>query len=192
MHDGALDHPRAARVNVFHREIALHGRDRGDGLSHAAMVVPATAEQAGLVEMNMGVDETGQGEPAADVDLGRFAGKPGFDGGDTPAGDADIDRGGRRPGPGVAEDEVEGGFCVHRAAGWRSPNLAEGRPRGSSRLCAVLRPNCSKYVHAIWWADCRVRPSGEIAMSVAAKAEPKNDLSECPTPRWSRPISRRR
>ena len=92
MHDGALDHPRAARIHVFHREIALHRRDRGDRLSHAAMVVPAAAEQAGLVEVDVGVDEAGQGEPAADLDFGRFAGKPRLDGGDTPAGDADIDR----------------------------------------------------------------------------------------------------
>ena len=56
------------------------------------MVVPAAAEQAGLVEMDMRVDETGQGEPAADIDLGRLAGEVRFDGGDTPAGDADIDR----------------------------------------------------------------------------------------------------
>ena len=92
MHDGPLDHLRAARVNVFHREIALHGRDGGDGLRHAAMVVPAAAEQAGLVEVNMRVDETGQGKPAADLDLGRLAGEVGFDGGDTAAGNADIDR----------------------------------------------------------------------------------------------------
>ena len=32
VHDGALDHLGAARVDVLDREIALHGRDRGDGL----------------------------------------------------------------------------------------------------------------------------------------------------------------
>src|ERR1700756_3153883 len=32
-------------------------------------------------------------------------------------------------------------------------SLAEERGTGSSRLCAVYRPNCSKNVHAIWWAD---------------------------------------
>src|SRR5687767_3218344 len=53
------------------------------------------------------------------------------------------------------------------------PNLAEARPPGSSRLCAVLRLNCSKYVHAVRRADCNIPWSGEIAMSVAAKAEPE-------------------
>ncbi len=35
------------------------------------MIVPAAAEQARLVEMDVGVDEAGQSELAADVDLGR-------------------------------------------------------------------------------------------------------------------------
>src|SRR6267142_3819859 len=172
VHDGALDHFCAACIDVFHREIALHRCDRGNGLRHAAMIVPAAAEQAGLVQVNMGIDKAGQGELAADVDLGSFAGEAGFDGDDTPAGDADIDRFSRGPRPGVAKDQVEGGFGVHgtgQAGGY--PNLAEARSPGSPRLCAVLRPNCSKYVHAVWRADCSVVPSGEAAMSVAAKAE---------------------
>jgi len=113
MHDGALDHPRPARIDIFHREIALHGRDRGDSFGDAAMVVPAAAQQAGLVEVDVGVDEAGQGEPAADIDLGRLTGKPRFDRGNTPTGNADIDRDGRGPGSDVAEDEVEGRFRVH-------------------------------------------------------------------------------
>ncbi len=119
MHDGAFDHFCAARVDVFHREIALHRRDRGDGLGDAAMVVPAAAEQARLVQMNMRIDEAGQSEPAADVDLGRLAGEAGLDGDDAPAADADVDRGCRGSRPGVAEDEVEGRFRVHGdRAGW--------------------------------------------------------------------------
>ena len=116
----------------------------------AAMVVPAAAEQAGFVEMNMGIDEAGQRQFAADLDLGRFAGEAGLDGGDPPAGDADIDCFGRGPRPGVAEDQVEGGFGVHGTGqAGAGPNLAEARSPGSSRLCAVLRLNCSKYVHAV-------------------------------------------
>ena len=119
VHDGALDHLCAARIDVLDREIALHRRDRANGLADAAMVVPAAAEQAGLVEMDMGVDEAGQGEPAADIDLGRLAGKPRLDRGDPAAGYADIDRDGRGPRPGVAEDQVEGGLRAHGTElGW--------------------------------------------------------------------------
>ena len=60
VHDRALEHPRAARIDVLDREIALHRGDRLDGLADAAMVMAAAAEQAGLVEMDMGVDEAGQ------------------------------------------------------------------------------------------------------------------------------------
>jgi hypothetical protein len=38
------------------------------------VVVPAAAEQASLVQMNVGIDEAGQSEFAADLDLGRLAG----------------------------------------------------------------------------------------------------------------------
>ena len=84
MHDGPLDHLCATRINVFHREIAFIAATAAIASAHAAMVVPAAAEQTGLVEMDMRVDEAGQGEPAADIDLGRLAGQPWFDGGDTP------------------------------------------------------------------------------------------------------------
>ena len=114
VHDGALEHPRAAGIDVLDGEIALHGGDRGDRLADGGMVVPAAAEQAGLVEMDVGVDEAGQRQLAADLDFGRVAGQPRLDGGDPAAGYADIDRGGRGPGPGVAEDQVEGGARAHQ------------------------------------------------------------------------------
>src|ERR1044072_309853 len=53
------------------------------------------------------------------------------------------------------------------------PNLPEARAPGSSRLCAVYPPDCSKYVHAVWRADCNIVLQGEAAMSAAAKAERK-------------------
>ena len=130
MHDGALDHFCAARVDVLDREFALHRRDRGNGLSHAAVVMPAAAEQAGFIQMDVGIDEAGQGQFAADLDLGRLASEPWRDGGDPPAAHADIDRGGRGPRPDVAEDEVEGRFRVHGS------ELAGAGPEPSRRAAA--------------------------------------------------------
>ena len=109
----ALDHAGAAGIDVFDGEIALHGGYRADGIADAAMVVAAAAEQAGLVEMDMGVDETGQHQLAADVDLGRLAGQFWRDCSDLSAGYPDIDRRCHSPHRGVAEDQVEGGSCVH-------------------------------------------------------------------------------
>ena len=93
VHDGALDHACAAGIDVLDGEIALHRRHRADRLADAGMVVAAAAEQAGLVEMDVGVDEAGQHQPAAGVDLGRLARQDaGCDRGDPAAGYADIDR----------------------------------------------------------------------------------------------------
>ena len=144
MHDGPLDHFCTTRVDILHREVALHGRDRGDGVGHTAMVVPAAAEQAGLVEVNMRVDKAGQGKPAADIDLGCLAGKPRLNSDDTPAGDADVDRDGRGPGSGVAEDQVEGGFRVHRAAGWRNPQPSGTAFPGQLQIVCSLEAGLSK------------------------------------------------
>ena len=83
--------------------------------------------------MDVGIDEAGQHQLAADIDLGRLAGKLRLDGGDAPAGDADIDRVGRGPRPGVAEDQVEGGFRVMgRQLSW--PNLAEAAEAGQLQI----------------------------------------------------------
>ena len=56
-HDRALQHAGAALIDVLDGEIALHRGDRLDGLTDAAVVVAAAAEQAGLVEVDVGVDE---------------------------------------------------------------------------------------------------------------------------------------
>ena len=68
------------------------------------------AEQAGLVEMDVGVDETRQHQPPGGIDLGGLADEFWRDGGDLAAGNADIDR--RHGAPrvrGIAEYEIEGG-----------------------------------------------------------------------------------
>src|SRR5436190_8411670 len=65
----ALDHPFAAVVDVLDGEIALHRGYGLDRLAEAVMAMAATAEQAGLVEMDMGVDETRQYQPAGGIDL---------------------------------------------------------------------------------------------------------------------------
>jgi hypothetical protein len=53
--------------------------------------VPAAFEQAGLLEMEVGVDEAWQGQPPSDIDLDSLAGKSRPDRGDASALHADID-----------------------------------------------------------------------------------------------------
>ena len=109
----ALDHPLAALVDVLDGEFALHRGDRLDGLAEAAMAMAATAEQAGLVEMDVGVDKARQHQPAGDIDLRRLADKFWRNRGDPAGGNPDIDRCRGAARHGIAEDEVEGGFGLH-------------------------------------------------------------------------------
>ena len=126
----ALQHAGAARIDVLDGKIALHGGDRLDGLTDAAMVMAAAAEQAGLVEVDVGVDEAGKHQPAIAEDFAGFRFQPRRDRGDPAGGDADIDRLGRFRRHRAAEDQVKGCFRGHRG------KLADARDKGSSRLCA--------------------------------------------------------
>ncbi|MGY3110106.1 hypothetical protein ACVWW7_006733 [Bradyrhizobium sp. LM6.9] len=67
----------------------------------------AAAEQAGLVEMDMAVDEAGQGEAPGDIDLDGLAGECRFDGGDAAARDADIHGAGSTAQHDVAKNQVK-------------------------------------------------------------------------------------
>src|SRR5262249_35163268 len=148
--DRTLDHAPAARVNILDGEVALHRGNGADRLADAAMTMAAAAEQAGLVEMDVGVDEARQHHAAGGVDLCRLADKVRRNRGDLAAGDADVDRLRCGPRAGVTEDEIEGRSREH------GQNLAEAAGEGTTRLCAIWWQNCSKYVHAIWSLDCRI------------------------------------
>src|SRR5262245_25033916 len=141
--DRALDHLLAARMDVLDGEIAFHRGDGADGFADAVMIMRTATEQACLVEMDVGIHESRQHQPAGSIDLGCLANELWRDGGDLAAGYADVDRLGWGPRPGVAEYEIEGSSRKHGG------NLAEAAEEGSSRLCAIQRQNCSKYVHAI-------------------------------------------
>jgi hypothetical protein len=102
---GALDHV-LDRHCVLHRRHALHGEVR-----HALLRVLAAAEDAGLVEVDVGIDEARTDQPA--ITLVFFAGTAaqlrGY-GCDAALDDADV--GGRLIGctvgePHIAQDKVE-------------------------------------------------------------------------------------
>ena len=131
VNDRALEHPGAARIDVLDGEIALHRGDGADRLADAAVVMAAAAEQAGLVEMDMGVDEARQHQPAGGVDLGASEASCGAIAAILPP-EMPISTGAGRPGvAGRCGRQVEGGSVVMAA------NLAEAAGgKGSPRLCA--------------------------------------------------------
>ena len=150
VNDGALEHAGAAGIDVLDREVALHAGDGANGLIDAAVIMPTAAEQAGLVEVNVGVDKAGQHQPAVDMDFGGLRLQTRRDRDNPAIGYADVDGRIRRQRRRTAKDQVKSGSRVHGSGkSGMKPRLSEVARTGSSRLCACLGMNCSNYVHAI-------------------------------------------
>src|SRR6266478_296389 len=150
VNDGALEHAGAAGIDVLDREVALDGGDGANGLIDAAVIMPAAAEQTGLVEVNVAVDKAGQHQPAVDIDFAGLRLQT-WRNRDNPAiGYADVDGRIRRQRRRAAKDQVKSGSRVHGKgnSGMRA-RLSKVTRTGSSRWCACLGMNCSNYVHAI-------------------------------------------
>ena len=65
LRDAALQRPLAARVNVLDREIALGRGGLPDGFGDGALLDHATVHDAGLVEMDMRLDQAGDHQAIA-------------------------------------------------------------------------------------------------------------------------------
>ncbi len=90
--DGHFERPAGAPVDVLFGKAALGFGDPPHGLGEAAGPTGTSLVEAGLVEVDVGIDEAGQHQPAAEIDLGRIASEIAPDRGEPRAGDADIER----------------------------------------------------------------------------------------------------
>ena len=117
LQDRLLERAHGAGMNVLRGERRLGlGRLR-DRLFEVAALGPAAVEDARFVEMDVGLDETGRHQATAQIDGLAFSGEARFDGGDVPAGDADIGQfvlG--ADAPRVPENEVHGGLSSRGCA----------------------------------------------------------------------------
>ena len=131
--DGALQHAGAPGIDILDGEIALHGGDRRMASATLPWSMPAAAEQAGLVEVDVGVDKAGQDEPAVDVDFGASHARRGSIAAIRPPA-TPISTGVAKAGVRVAEDQVEGGFGGHRGG-----QASEGAGQGQLPIVCRLR-----------------------------------------------------
>ena len=92
LQDALLHRPHRPLAYLVGFEVLLGLGDLGDGLLQRSLDGLATVEQAGLVEVNVGLDEPRRNQASLDVDLLSLGGEPGLDGGDAPVLDADVDR----------------------------------------------------------------------------------------------------
>ncbi|MNH11672.1 hypothetical protein D3C79_711930 [compost metagenome] len=79
LHDGLLQHCRAARVHIGLGEIGFGQAGLGDGFGQRAFAQLAARKDAGLVQVDMGFDQAGQHQPAAEVEFGRRPAQPGHE-----------------------------------------------------------------------------------------------------------------
>ena len=105
---GFFERAAAAPGDVLFGEGTLGGAHLGDRFRERALLRAAAIENAGFVEMDVGVDEARRHEAAADVFRGRVGRDGRSDLGNAPAGHADVERRAVAAGDaGIAEDEIE-------------------------------------------------------------------------------------
>ena len=92
LHDRLLQRAPAARVDIVLREGALGGGDLRDRLLQRALLAMAAIENAGLVEMDVGLDEARLSPAGRRHSRRRIGRNRRRDLDDSAAGDADIER----------------------------------------------------------------------------------------------------
>ncbi len=90
MRDAALQRLLRPCIDVLGGEIALGGGGHTDGFGDGAFLDAAAVENAGLVEMDVRLDQAGHHEAAFRVDLARIGAELRRDRGDRVAVDADV------------------------------------------------------------------------------------------------------
>ena len=121
--DGFLKGALRARVNVGLGEGPLGCGHRFDRFLERPALAIAAFENAGLVEVDMGLDEPGDHQPAVELLFRRVGSDMGSDVDDAAVGDADVDR------------------APHR---FRSAGPDAGRDRAAWRANAIVRLRCGR------------------------------------------------
>src|SRR5262249_53895415 len=107
--DAALERALRPRIDILRRECGLGLLDLADRLGEVALLGPAAVQDAGLVEMQMRLDEAGRHQPAADIELLRLRAELRRQRDDLAARDADVDQPiGVGRDARMAQDEVHG------------------------------------------------------------------------------------
>ena len=140
--DAFLQRLLRARVDVFRGEALLGTRDLLDRFLQIALLGPAAIENARLVEMDMGLDQPGADQPAAEIDRLAVGRELLLDDGDPAALDADIGRllfGADHSG--VSQDQVHVSLIVGGSRRDRPPpgpdRIAVRMPRRNAR-CGLI------------------------------------------------------
>ena len=91
--DTGIEHAPGAGVHVVGRELSLDPRHLVDGFGEIAPLRAAAVEDAGLVEMDVGLDEAGRHQSTAQVEHRRVGFNRGRNLGDAPVRNSDVEPG---------------------------------------------------------------------------------------------------
>ncbi len=105
--DGLFERAAGASVDVVLRERALGGGHFGDRFVERALLRSAAVEDAGLVEMDMRLDEASQHQASVEMLLRRLAAKVLRERHDAAASDPDIECLAAACKARIAQDEIE-------------------------------------------------------------------------------------
>ncbi len=108
MDDGLFHHRGRPRVDVVFGERGLRLGGLAHRLGQRAFADRASADDARLVQVDVGLDQPAANQPAAGVVFRRVADEAGRDGGDRSRFDSDIRRLNGVRQAGVANDEING------------------------------------------------------------------------------------
>src|SRR5262249_12779962 len=140
--DAALQRPLGARIDILGRERSFRLRHLADRFLEVALLGLAAVEDAGLVEMDVRLDEAGRHHPPAESKLASFGCKWRLDGGDAGLVDAEVDR--RATGPTdnarAAQDQIHDLIPYPRLAAASSARRALVAAASTLRLSSSIRP----------------------------------------------------
>ena len=130
--DAHFERPARPPVDILFGEVALGFGDPPHGFGETPGPAGASLVEAGFVEVDGGVDEAGQDQPAAEIDLGRVADEIAPDRGKARAGNSDIERPPSIAEIGAADHSVErhgeAGSAIQLAAACGSRASTSARP----------------------------------------------------------------
>ena len=138
--DRAVQGALRAGIDVVLGEGGLGSRHRRNRLLQGAALAAAAIGDAGLVEMDVGVDEAGKRQPSVERNGAGIGRDMRGDLGNAAAGDADVEQAVRAGDPGLAQHEVErhGAILLRyqsrksfRGALLREPGIQAAVPKSS-------------------------------------------------------------
>ena len=164
LQDRLLQRPLRALIDVLGREAALGLGALGDRLFQIALVGVAAIEDAGFVEMDVGLDEAGGDQPSTEIDGFTFSRQRGCECDDLAVVDADIGK----PVFGTNKSRISEESDPWSPCWFGSP--ADGLSEDDRAIHALLPHGQAYAIDGGMRPHLRHRPNGVFLLDLTVKA----------------------